>query len=129
MTSMPPPPGAPYDPRLKAAAKEINAVIKKYNIAGAIALASDTHSEFGLSMCPTWSGLSREENNLRVRLNAAEPAKVDATMHVLLSLRDLCGQQFLQLSEAAEVVIGEIEKQGGSLEHIPLSGFTPDHSS
>jgi hypothetical protein len=49
------------DTKLKDAAKEIQAILEKYDIAGIIHLSSPTHLEYLYFLSPTWSCASMEE--------------------------------------------------------------------
>lgn len=49
-----------YNPKLKKAAKEIEDVLKKYDIAGLILLHSPGHGEFLFNLSPTYSALKFE---------------------------------------------------------------------
>lgn len=51
-------PDAPFDPKLKLAAEEIKAVLRKYDIAGMINLQSPPHGEFVRELTPSWSCLT-----------------------------------------------------------------------
>lgn len=79
-----------YDPKLKAAANEIDAVLKRYDIGGAMNLVSQTHGEFLISF-PTWSGITKEldENGVervRVRIKGkGEQEKAEGTVHLIVS--------------------------------------------
>lgn len=128
LPGMPPPYSAPYDPRLKLVAEEIKAVLKKHNMAGALALASDTHSEFVLSF-PTWSGLSFANGEMRIKLRAKEPAKWNATVHALFQLRDLSARNFASLDQLSNMVLAEAKKNGTVITHKAFSGFHPDRGS
>jgi len=48
-------PAEPSDPNLLAAMEKIKAVLKEYDIAGAVVLQSKTHGEWLQDITPTWS--------------------------------------------------------------------------
>ena len=52
------------DPKLELALDEINAVLKKHAIAGAVCVASSTHAAFRLSF-PEWSCIQLEGEGVR----------------------------------------------------------------
>lgn len=65
------------DPKLKAAAAEIQAVLLKYDIAALVTLASQAHMEFLFHVNPSWSCASVEGpfvggSILRIRANRAD---------------------------------------------------------
>lgn len=117
------------DPKLKEAMAEIRGICKKHDIAGYITLVSETHSEFGLEITPTWSAAHWEDKTqgaLRFRVKEAEVGKEKAkkltelTCHMIYQIRDLCAQGFMYM----EKMTGMIEEQI-KVEHKSFSGFEP----
>jgi len=119
----------PYDPRLKVIAEDIKRVLRKHGVAAAaIALASDTHSEFVLEF-PPWCGVQCEGKGVRIKLPAKDQERAEASIWALLALRDLCLLNFNSLNNIGEQIKAEIERQGGSFSHTAFHGFQPDEAS
>ena len=95
--------GLNYDPRLKAAMKQIEEIMDLYDIGGFVSLASKSHAEYKLHL-PSWSVASWEpiEETVPPSGKAAEAARIvikhrvatkeltDYTFHLLLTCRDTC---------------------------------------
>lgn len=61
------------DPKLKAAAEEIKAVLRKYDICAHIALGSASHTEFVREFCATWTCMTMDgPNGFRVKSRLAD---------------------------------------------------------
>lgn len=97
-----------YDPLLREAMKEITAVMKKYDVAGYVALGSLTHFEFRLQPEASWSMMKIESrpdggHGLRIqikgKLNQARQAMADATTAFIYNLRDNFAIQFNTMQE------------------------------
>ena len=102
-----------FDPELKEAALEIQAILKKYNIAGQVILVSKTHAEFVNYIAPPdgpdWSALIREENGVRVKINAKtggpfERVKAEATVHMAHQIRDISFRAVVTFSAICDVM-------------------------
>lgn len=106
-----------FDPKLKQASAEIEAILNKYGIAGAICLASSTHGEWLLHF-PTWSLVEMAPTGIRVRTKAADPELTNASMHLLLGLRDQAGLQYQQLEAVCQAVSRHLD-----IEHRPFNQF------
>jgi len=118
-----------YDPKLKEALAEIRAICTKHDIAGYIALISQTHGEFGLEVTPSWSCAKWEDKSegvLRMRIKESEVGKEKAdtlaenTAHMIYQLRDLTALGFSYAAKLAEL----FGKQVG-VEHVSFRHFTP----
>lgn len=120
------------DPRLEAtyrdAMAEINAVLKKYDLAGAITLVSKERAMFRYHF-PTWGVLKLEGNDkLRFRSKRkdfpSEEAQHEATelsLHVVLQMRDIAAQTF-DLMEQLHARLSEHME----IEHKPFQDFNPE---
>jgi hypothetical protein len=110
----------PFDPRLKACAREIKNILDKYSVGGAITLASDTHAEV-LVHFPKWSlvGIT-PDNKLHVRLRHKEPERTSASMHVLLSLSEGTAAHAKELMGVCAYVMSEAKRMSAEIEHIPI---------
>lgn len=118
-----------HDPKLKEAMAEIRSVCRRHNIAGYIALVSETHSEFGLEVTPTWSAAYWEDKNegrLRFRVKQAEVGKekakrlIELTCHMIFQIRDLCAQGFKFADNMTELIQQQVE-----VEHKSFHNFEP----
>jgi hypothetical protein len=105
-----------FDPKLKEALAEIEAICHKYGIGAAIALASSTHAEFG-TIFPWWSGLQVEDGGFRIKLRKAEEEKAEATMHLAYCLRDMSGLMFQNFEAVTQTIASKID-----VEHHPFGG-------
>lgn len=115
-----------YDPKLKEAMAEISAVLKKHDIAGTVALVSETHSEY-LYHFPTWSAAQLTEEGIRFKAKSTDyPDKATAdqalikSLHVVLQTRDLSAKNF-QIMEHLLKKIGEHV----DIDHTPFFDHTP----
>lgn len=115
------------DPNLVAAMAEIRAICQKHKIGAVVALASQTHGEFGLEV-PEWSCLqyNKETGEMRLRAKSGETREgaLDETLHFLLSTRDACAYYSRKIGylegcvrEQVDIVhkngIKELEKRDG----------------
>ena len=91
-----------FDPKLKAAMREIEGVLKRYDVGGLVNLASKTHGEFKLIL-PSWSlfrWLDKGEKAGHMKLyGKSRPEQTEQTLHLLLSCRDVCGMVFVKLDD------------------------------
>lgn len=85
----------PFDPKLKAAAEEMKAILRRYDIAAQIVLCSETHGEFiNFVAEPSWSALEPDPQGMRLKLRAASGGaegrrKATATVRMAHLMRDL----------------------------------------
>jgi hypothetical protein len=116
-----PPDPKSYDPKLREAMNEINKILKAYDIGGFVVLNSKTHSEFKLFLdTPTWSKVRWVSDGKALHLKVhmkSTPKETEATVHMLYSVRDLCGMQFMMLDKLATQV-----EQSVKVEHLPFGG-------
>ena len=114
------------DPILRQALDEIEAVLKRHAIAGNILVASSTHAAFRLHF-PEWSGVRLEgPGRIRIKLKSADQEHANASVHLLLSLRDLSLRQALSVDNIADVVMKQLEAEGATFEHKPFGGDDPE---
>lgn len=115
-----------YDPKLKEAMAEMKAVMKKHDIAGALALVSKTHSEY-LYHFPTWSAAQLTEDGIRFRAKSSEHQSKEAAQQALIeSLHVIL--QIVDLSTKAVEDMGQLIKQIREViefDHTPYKGHTP----
>ena len=118
-----------FDPNLKEAMKEIDAVMKKYDCGGYVALISPTHSEFRLNIEPLWSCAFFEDYRT-VRFRAKEKdygskearnKAIESTIHLVMQIRDL-GAQAFEFGEG----LGNQLKKIIDFDHEPFHKFTPE---
>lgn len=121
----------PFDPKLKQAMAEIEAVCKKYDIGGFSVLVSKTHSEFQFELEPSWSAakfLDKENGVLAVKSTAAENGadlsrkRTELTAHLILQIQDLCALGFQHMEQVATALRSKLE-----IEHRPY--YQPDRES
>lgn len=87
-----------FDPKLKDAVTEIDLILRRYDIAGAVMLASKTHAEYYFAPNPTWSAITI--SNKELRLNTKKFPKqhkgdvARLTSHLVAEFRGLCWRGF-----------------------------------
>ena len=112
-------------PMLKEARAEVQAVLDKHKIAGAVVLSSSTHAEFWLSL-PEWSAvqLTEHEDQLALRIKSSSErdgqAHLEASMHLLLSLRDSSMNFAMGLVQLGDAAVKALEGEGMEVEHTTL---------
>ena len=113
-------PTEPSDPKLKEAMAEIQAVLRKHDIAGIVLLQSPTHGEWMNEITPTWSCAMLDGDRFRFRAIAAEYGgaaerneAIRITAGMLISFRD--GAKRIQ--ENMEKV-GALLSQKMQIEHV-----------
>lgn len=115
-----------FDPKLKEAMEEIDAIMKKYDIGGFVHLTSMSHAEYKLYLEPTWSMASYEEASgqvvLRFKFRKAKHDQCNSTAHMIYSTRDMCGYTFTFLENIARQLEKQIE-----VEHKPHRMVDPDN--
>jgi hypothetical protein len=120
------------DPVLKEAMAEIMGILKKHDIAGQVTLVSPTHTEFRYRIDPKWACTTVEaqgDGYMAVRFRAKKSEIpdmkerhkiVERTMHMLLSIRDLSGKNFLMFDGLEKQLKPHID-----FDHKPFSDFEP----
>lgn len=100
-----------YDQKLRDAMREIEGVLKKYDIGGFVTLQSRSHAEFKfLIETPSWSNVRYVKEGAAIHLkihNKSKPKETEATVGMLYSIRDLCAMGFQQM----DVLANRIEQQ------------------
>jgi hypothetical protein len=120
----------PTQAKLKAARAEIEAVLKKHDIAGYVSLHAPGWGEVFWNIWPSYSILVGDLPEVRMKSKASdylgdtvkqrEHQKHTANMvHHLATSMAGCGMQFLRLSDAVNTMLGA--------EHVE-NGFYPDPS-
>lgn len=105
-----------YDPKLKEAIAEIDAILTKHDIAAQITLCSQTHTEFAHRF-PTWSPLFiSDEHKMRFRSKLADypsqEAKDEAAgfgVHILASFREMAALHFGTMDKMLEMLSKHME--------------------
>lgn len=112
-----------YSPKLKKAAEEIKAILKRYDIAGAVALHTPGFSEFVLEITPTYSCATLNHDNVHFKakkedfndeLKRQTVIKDTASMMNLLS--DTTARNAMMLitvSEQFDKIVGAEHTTGG----------------
>lgn len=102
-----------YSPKLKKAAEEIKAVIKKYDIAALIVLHTPYHSEYVNEITPSYSCMKWNGDELRIRAKLKEDfngdkkameKKLADTSNMLRLLSEVGGKQLLELMKVSYFV-------------------------
>lgn len=118
-----------YDPKLKEAARRIEAICEEYDCGGFVSLVSKSHGEFRF-MLPKWGAIFEEvdsQGNVMVRLKTVnmknDPAmfeRAELTAHFIHSLQDTAAACFSLMDEFIKVT-----KEKWKTEHKPFAGFRP----
>jgi hypothetical protein len=105
---------------------EITAILKKHDIAGALTLVSETHSEYKYHF-PTWSAAQLLGDGIRFKTKATDyPDKEAAnqaltkSLHILLQICDLNAQHFNVMTRLLEKIRGHVD-----WDHVPYADHTP----
>ena len=104
-----------FDPELKKAIMEIEAVMRRYDIGGAISLTSKTHGEYLLILDPTWSVITqaRTSDGFQVRIRSlqkefeskeAQRKANELTSHLIFSQRDVAALTLAQLGKIEDIL-------------------------
>lgn len=111
------------DPKLAVALDEIDAVLAKHAIAGAVCVASSTHAAFRLTF-PAWSAVQIDEKGLSIKSSVKRDGRehLAASTHLLLSLRDLTVLQGTNLVHIGEVALETMKEHGVEVDHGVLGG-------
>ena len=99
------------DPKLKEAMAEIKAICRKHDIAGDIRLVSDSHSEFAYEFSPSWSVVSLQGSQLRIKAKRADfktkaqqKLCVDMSIGMIHMFRDLNVQGFENMQRMVDML-------------------------
>lgn len=114
--------------RYRECMAEINAVLKKYDMAGAVTVVSKDRAMFKY-VFPTWSAVTFEGSDaIRFRAKRADYPSQEAhhqalelTLHIIMQFRDIAAQTFAMCEHLAS-------KAGETLdiEHVPFADFDPE---
>lgn len=114
-----------YSPKLKNAAEEIKAILKKYDIAGAVALHTPGYAEFVLELTPSYSCATVHQDHIRFKAkkedynDALKHHKViEDTSNMMTLLSETVAKNAMMLINVSE----QLDKVTGA-EH-GNSGFT-----
>jgi hypothetical protein len=108
---------------------EIEAVLKKHDMAGAITVISKERAAFKYHF-PTWSCIILSETELRFRSKRedypsreAQHQAAELSTHIILQMRDIAAQTFT-MCEAIEKGL----REKFEIEHTPFKNFDPESS-
>lgn len=98
-----------YDPKLRDAAKEIEDILKKYDICAFFGLTSETHGEFGLQVESSWSLLEHITNedgtaHIKIKIRAKQKDKMDSMGSFVYTMRDLAAMFFQQADQMCDMI-------------------------
>lgn len=107
------------DPILKTAVAEIDAILKKHDIAGVVVLTSKSHVEYLMAITPTWSCCTYEDTPqgklLRVKAKAVDyPSKearneaISDTIGMLMGLSDVMEKAVTWMGETTASIRKQI---------------------
>jgi hypothetical protein len=106
-----------FDPILRVANKEIEHILKKYNIGGTVILSSRTHSEYCFHV-PDWSlfQIMKGSNRGVLKIRTEDMEQLTSTMHFILSTRDICDMMSKMLNDVGRTAGNHI-----NIEHVSIS--------
>ncbi len=99
-----------YSPKLKMAAEEIKAIIKKYNIGASIVLHTPGHAEYVNALAPSYSCATVNGDSIRFKASKADfdgdvkamEKKVADTANMLRLLSEVVSKNAMMLIEMSE---------------------------
>jgi hypothetical protein len=104
---------------------ELKAVLDKHDVAGVVLVISRDSAAW-LTVFPKWSGLQRDPvHGARLRINSKTPeakAQGDSTMHMIVSIRDMCGEYHNVFGRMFRQARDALRAQGAVVEHKPFGG-------
>jgi hypothetical protein len=116
------------DKRYRECMTEIVAVLKKYDMAGAVTVVSTERAMFKYHF-PTWSCITFEGEGLRFRAKRADYPSAEAqreavelSAHIIMQMRDIAAQTFTMCQS-----VGKALEEKVGLEHKPFQDFDPEH--
>lgn len=112
-----------FDPKLKNAVMEIEAVMRKYDIGGTVSLTSQTHGEYLFVLDPTWTIIKQipEKQGMKLHLRSmrkefpseeAQRKANELTAHLIFSQRDIAAHTLRQLG-----IIEDMLKSKWTIDH------------
>ncbi len=109
------------DPKVQAVVDEIQAILRKHDLAGVAFVASPTHTNYLLELTPSWVCMRMEgENTLRIRCKAADfpdkpaaDAAMERTVGLVLGIQHACLQTVYQMED----LFKRIEPSLGTMVH------------
>ena len=115
------------DKRYRECMAEIVAVLKKYDMAGAICIVDKERSMFRYQF-PSWSCIILGDESLRFKAKRedypsreAQKEAVTLSAHILLQFRDVAAQTFHMMSKIQASLEEHFE-----IEHKPFQDFDPE---
>ena len=104
-----------YDPVLKKAMLEIEAILRKHDIGGVVSLTSKTHGEYLFVLDPSWTIIKQipEEMGTKLHLRSmrkefpsdeAQRKANELTAHLIFSQRDIAAHTLKQLGHIEDML-------------------------
>ncbi len=117
-----------YDPKLREAMSQIEAIIKENDIGGFVIIGSKTFYEFKSFIdTPSWSQIvfhKKDGETAAVTFKArmkTNPQDTEASMGLLHSIRDMSGRLYMQTQEMINAFTQHIK-----VVHTPFSNLNND---
>ncbi len=112
-----------FDPKLKAAMEEVKVILARYDCAASVILQSQKHIEHLLHVSPSWSCMTLENNQIRLKTalqtgDAAEKERGNLTIGMMMGFIDAASL----LKSNFETLALMVGKKVG-IEHV--SRFSP----
>jgi hypothetical protein len=106
-----------YSPKLKIAAEEILAILKKHDIAAVVVLHTPGFSEYIFKIDPTYSCANVTNNRLQIKMKLEHYQNdrklrdqfVSDTVNMVTHLMDITGMMAAQLVNASKAIEEQVE--------------------
>jgi hypothetical protein len=116
------------DPRLQAALDEVQAIYRRYDLAGAVMLVSEDDAAFAYPLYTTWNAVIEDPTvqplGFRFRVKQAEQgveraqALMLGTAHMLCQLHDFGVQTRIWMGD----LLSMLRQAGIRIQHTPFNG-------
>lgn len=118
-----------YSPKLKKAAEEIKAILKKYDIGATVTLHTPGYSEYINEITPSYSCMKIDKVGFRIRAKLQEDfkgnklawtKKVTDTVNMIELFAETCGHQSMNMFKILKQLEEIIEIEKGDSTHTSL---------
>ena len=116
----------PYDPKVRSVIHEIESVLKKHDVAGAVILANgEGNSEYRLFIdTPTWSTIRfvKDGEGIHMQVYAkSKPIETGKTVNMIVHFKDQLGENFMRVDKIGKMMHQHlnIETDRGETYHGP----------
>lgn len=105
------------DPKMAAVLDELGAVLKKHECGGTVVVVSREQAAWRITF-PEWSTVYPEaDDRMRVRLTSKNADLSEASLHALLSMRDIARACASKLTTMSQAVLSALQSNGVEVDH------------